>query len=96
MSLYYTSQDANYPNVENIKKILSDSDYSSWLYCNSVNCGNARGWWWTIGPILTPMPAMIGLRAMRLTPVTCTTTLVRVRMGCVPSLPSSNRKYIRI
>ena len=49
MSPYYTSQDANYPNVENITKILSDSDYSSWLYCNSINCGNARGYWWTMG-----------------------------------------------
>ena len=49
MSPYYTSQDANYPNVENIKKILSDSDYSSWLYCRSTSCGDSNGYWWTMG-----------------------------------------------
>ena len=49
MSPKYTSQDANYPNVENIKKILSDSDYSSWLYCDSTSCGNSDGVWWTMG-----------------------------------------------
>lgn len=49
MSPYYTSQDANYPNVENITKILSDSDYASWLYCSSNVCGNSNGYWWTMG-----------------------------------------------
>ena len=43
MSPYYTSQNANYPNVENITKISSDSDYSSWLYSSSIND------WWTMG-----------------------------------------------
>ena len=43
MSPYYTSQDANYPNVENITKISTTSDYASWLYNSSIK------WWWTMG-----------------------------------------------
>ena len=42
MSPKYTSQNANYPNVENITKILSDSDYTSWLYSSSI------GYWWAM------------------------------------------------
>ena len=49
MSPYYTSQDANYPNVENITKISTTSDYASWLYCSSNVCGNSNGYWWTMG-----------------------------------------------
>lgn len=51
MSPYNTSQDANYPNIENITKILSDSDYSSWLYCSSNTCGNSNGFWWAMGSL---------------------------------------------
>ena len=44
MSLYYTSTDSNYPNVENITKAAGA--YKSWLYCNSSPCGNSSGDWW--------------------------------------------------
>ena len=49
MSPYYTRIDSNYPNVENITKISTTSDYASWLYCSSSTCGRSDGWWWTMG-----------------------------------------------
>ena len=49
MSPYYTSASSSYPNVENITKISSDSDYASWLYCTSSACGSSDGYWWTMG-----------------------------------------------
>ena len=49
MSPYYTSVESNYPNVENITRISRNSDYASWLYCNSSTCGSSNGWWWTMG-----------------------------------------------
>ena len=48
MSPYYTGEDANYPNVENITRISTASDYASWLYCSSSACGDSGGWWWTM------------------------------------------------
>ena len=48
MSPYYISTSSSYPNVENITKISSDSDYASWLYCDSNSCGNSGGFWWTM------------------------------------------------
>ena len=49
MSPYYTGEDANYPNVENITRISTASDYASWLYCSSSACGRSSdGWWWTM------------------------------------------------
>ena len=49
MSPKYTSQNADYPNIENITKISTTSDYKSWLYCSSANCGNSQyGNWWTM------------------------------------------------
>ena len=49
MSPYYTSTDSNYPNVGNITKISTTSDYESWLYCSSNACGNTNGYWGTMG-----------------------------------------------
>ena len=52
MSPYYTSTSSSYPNVENITKISTTSDYASWLYCSSSSCGSSVGnigWWWTMG-----------------------------------------------
>ena len=50
MSPYYTSTDSNYPNVGNITKISTTSDYESWLYCSSNACGTgSNGLWWTMG-----------------------------------------------
>ena len=49
MSPYYTSTSGSYPNVENITKISTTSDYASWLYCSSNRCGNSSGIWWTMG-----------------------------------------------
>ena len=36
MTPYYTSTDSNYPNVENITRLSTSSDYSSWLYSSSI------------------------------------------------------------
>ena len=49
MSPFYTNIINNYPNVENITRISSSEEYSSWLYCNSNKCGNSSGTWWTMG-----------------------------------------------
>ena len=49
MSPYYTNTDSNYPNVGNITRISTASDYASWLYCRSNTCGNSNGYWWTMG-----------------------------------------------
>lgn len=46
MSPYYESEDNNYPNVENIKSKINDAGL--WLYCNSTNCGDLNGYWWTM------------------------------------------------
>ena len=43
MSPKYTTTDSIYPNVQNITKLSSDSDYASWLYSSSI------GYWWTMG-----------------------------------------------
>ena len=50
MSPYYKSTNSRYPNVGNyITKILSSSDYASWLYCSSTSCGDSTGYWWPMG-----------------------------------------------
>ena len=42
MSPYYESEDNNYPNVgQYIKRLSKTSDYASWLYCSSTNCGSS-------------------------------------------------------
>ena len=46
MSPYYESEDNNYPNVENIKSKINDAGL--WLYCNSIDCGDLNGYWWTM------------------------------------------------
>ena len=51
MSPYYESEDNNYPNVgQYIKRLSKTSDYASWLYCSSTNCGSSTymGAWWTM------------------------------------------------
>ena len=51
MSPYYESEDNNYPNVgKYIKRLSKTSDYESWLYCGSTNCGSSTymGAWWTM------------------------------------------------
>ena len=59
MSPYNPRQDVNYPNIENITKILSDSDYSSWLYCSSNICGNSNGFWWAMGSLSAPDAGLV-------------------------------------
>ena len=49
MSPYYTSTSSSYPNVENITKISTTSDYATWLYCSSNACGASNGYWWAMG-----------------------------------------------
>ena len=46
MSPYYESEYNNYPNVENIKSKINDAGL--WLYCNSIDCGDLNGYWWTM------------------------------------------------
>ncbi len=51
MSPYYETEDDNYPNVNHyIKPLSKTSDYESWLYCKSTNCGSSYYWgaWWTM------------------------------------------------
>ena len=45
---FFTGTNNDYPNVENIMKIPSDSDFASWLYCPTNDCGNSSGFWWTM------------------------------------------------
>ena len=63
MSPHYTSTSSNYPNVGNITKISTTSDYESWLYCNSNKCGNTSGYWWTMSTldIMTPTKKVLDL-----------------------------------
>ena len=49
MSPYYSETNSSYPNVENITRISTASDYASWLYCSSNACGSTSGRWWTMG-----------------------------------------------
>ena len=49
MSPYYSETNSSYPNVENITRISTASDYASWLYCSSSACGSSDGDWWTMG-----------------------------------------------
>ena len=49
MSPYYTTENSIYPNTENITKISSDSNYTTWLSCRSDLCGDKNhGYWWTM------------------------------------------------
>ena len=52
MSPFFENADSKYPNVENITKISKSNDYTSWLYCNSNNCGYSNGsfsgYWWAM------------------------------------------------
>ena len=50
----YEEPQENRPNVGNITKISSDSDYATWLYCSSISCGNSNGDWWTLRAIVWP------------------------------------------
>ena len=48
MSPFFENANSKYPNVENITK--ATGNYTSWLYCNSNNCGYSNGsfsgYWW--------------------------------------------------
>ena len=51
LSPNYSKTDSNYPNVSEITKLLTDSDYANWLYCNTSKCGASNiypGYWWTM------------------------------------------------
>ena len=51
LSPYYSGTDAKYPNVSEITRMSTSSDYANWLYCNSSKCGasnNFLGYWWTM------------------------------------------------
>ena len=46
---YFTTENSIYPNTENITKISSDSNYTTWLSCRSDLCGDKNhGYWWTM------------------------------------------------
>ena len=50
LSPYYSEASTSYPNVSNITRLSTSSDYADWLYCNTNKCGstNYTGWWWTM------------------------------------------------
>ena len=56
MSPFFENVDSKYPNVENITK--ATGNYTSWLYCNSNNCGYSNGsfsgYWWIMTSLGDP------------------------------------------
>ena len=46
LSPYYNGTSDRYPNVSNITRLSTSSDYADWLYCNSNKCGDSNGSWW--------------------------------------------------
>ena len=46
MTPRYKNTNDNFPNIENIIKLSTDSDYESWLYCNFNSCDTQFETWW--------------------------------------------------